>query len=125
VPLNKAVAARQTRVDLKQQDLAWMRSSVNVVRAAASQSGAGLGESLVVLINRTAQQAGLASALVNQAPSGENSIRVRMERGNFDSIVGWLGVLQQQHGVRVDNASFDRADRPGVVNASLVLTRAP
>jgi type II secretory pathway component PulM len=124
-PLYKAIAVRQARVELKQKDLAWMRSSVNAVRTAAMQSGGAVGESLVVLINRTAQQAGLAGALVNQAPSGENSIRVRLERGNFDSIVGWLGALELQSGIRVDTASFDRADKPGVVNASLVLTRSP
>jgi general secretion pathway protein M len=125
-PLGKAVTARQTRVDTKRQDLVWMRGAANAVQSVAAQSGGNMGgESLVVLINRTAQPAGLAGALVNQSPAGENSIRVRLERGNFDSIVNWLGTLQQQHSVRVDNASIDRADKPGIVNASLVLTRTP
>jgi general secretion pathway protein M len=125
-PLGKAVASRQTRVDTKKLDLVWMRGAANSVRMAAAQTGGNVsGESLVVLINRTAQPAGLASALVNQSPAGDNSIRVRLERGSFDSIVTWLGSLQQQYSVRVDNASIDRADKPGIVNASLVLTRTP
>ncbi|HTE40557.1 MAG TPA: type II secretion system protein GspM, partial [Steroidobacteraceae bacterium] len=125
-PLGKAVNARQTRVDMKRQDLVWMRGAANAVQSAAAQSGGAVsGESLVVLINRTAQPTGLANALVNQSPAGENSIRVRLERGSFDSMVSWLGTLEKQHSVRVDNASIDRADKPGIVNASLVLTRAP
>jgi len=123
-PLGKAVATRQTRVETKQQDLVWMRSVASTVRSAAMQSGGGGGESLVVLINRTAQQAGIASAVVNQSPSGENSIRVRLEGGNFDALVSWLGTLQQQYSIHADTASIDRTEKPGIVNASLLLTRA-
>jgi general secretion pathway protein M len=123
-PFAKAVATREARVNTKQQDLVWMRSVANSVRiASATQPGGNNGESLVVLINRTAQQSGLASALVNQAPAGDNSIRVRLERANFDSLVSWLGNLQQQYSIRVDNASIDRGEKTGIVNASLVLAR--
>ena len=123
-PFAKALGARQQRVDAKQQDLVWMRSMSNTVRAkAASRSGGASGESLVVLLNRTAQQAGITSALVNQAPQGDNSIRVRLEGAPFDAVVTWLGLLQEQSGVEVDNASVERAERAGVINASLTLTR--
>ena len=123
-PLVNAVATREARINTKQQDLVWMRSVANNVRmASAAQAGGAGGESLVVLINRTAQQAGIASALVNQAPSGENSIRVRLERANFDAVVAWIGSLQQQYSIRVETASIDRGEKPGVINASLVLTR--
>lgn len=123
-PLAKALDGRQTRVERKQQDLVWMRSMSNSVRmAVASRPGGMNGESLVVLINRTAQQAGIAGALTNQAPQGDNSIRVRLENASFDAVVAWLGLLEQQFGVQVENASVDRGEKIGVVNASLVLTR--
>jgi type II secretory pathway component PulM len=122
--LNKSLNGRQALVDRKQQDLVWMRSMSNTVRmAAASRPGGASGESLVVLINRTAQQAGIASALTNQAPQGDNSIRVRLERANFDAVVGWLGMLEQQFGIQTESASLDRGESLGIVNASLVLTR--
>jgi len=123
-PLAKTLSARQERVDRKQQDLVWMRSVSNTVRMSAATRPAGSGsESLVVLINRTAQQAGIMSALTNQAPQGDNGIRVRLEGASFDSLVTWLGLLDQQFGVQVDNASVDRADKAGIVNASVMLTR--
>jgi type II secretory pathway component PulM len=122
--LNKSLNGRQALVDRKQQDLVWMRSMSNAVRmAAASRPGGMSSESLVVLINRTAQQAGIASALTNQAPQGDNSIRVRLERANFDAVVGWLGMLEQQFGIQTESASLDRGESLGIVNASLVLTR--
>ncbi len=122
-PLAQSLNARQERVVKKQQDLVWMRSVSNNVRMAAASRGGSNNESLVVLINRTAQQAGIMSALVNQAPQGDNGIRVRLEGANFDSVVTWIGLLDQQHGVQVDTASVDRGDKTGIVNASLMLTR--
>jgi general secretion pathway protein M len=124
-PLANALHARQERVAEKRKDLVWMLSMQNAVRmAAASRGNQGInGESLVVMVNRTAQQAGIGSALVNQAPQGDNGIRVRLEGANFDAMVSWLGALEQQYGVRADTASVDRTDKIGIVNASLMLTR--
>jgi len=125
-PLANSLSARQNRVAVKQQDLAWMRSVSNTVRmAVASRPGqrGSNGESLVVLINRTAQQAGITGALVNQAPQGDSGIRVRLEGASFDALVTWIGLLEQQFGVQVDTASLDRSDKIGIVNASLMLTR--
>jgi general secretion pathway protein M len=123
-PLAISLRTRQERVANKQQDLVWMRSVSNSVRMMAASQPSGMsGESLVVLINRTAQQAGITGALTNQAPQGENGIRIRLEGASFDAMVAWLGVLDQQYGIRVDNASMDRGDKIGVVNASLMLAR--
>jgi general secretion pathway protein M len=121
-PFAKSLSARQETVDRKQQDLVWLRSMSNTVRMKAA-GGAGGGESLVVLVNRTAQQTGIAGALVNQAPQGDASIRVRLEGVSFDALMSWFGVLQERSGVEVDNASIERAERPGVVNASVTLQR--
>lgn len=124
-PVAMTVASRQARIERKQQDLAWMRSTANTVRMlAASQPNSSSGESLVVLVNRTAQQSGLATALSNQAPAGENSLRLRVEGGSFDAMVTWFAMLENQYAVRVETASIDSSDKPGIVNASLVLTRA-
>jgi general secretion pathway protein M len=123
-PLASSLRTRQERVANKQQDLIWMRSVSNSVRMMAAAQPAGTSaEPLVVLINRTAQQAGITGALTNQAPQGDNGIRIRLEGASFDAMVAWLGVLEQQYGVRVDNASMDRGDKIGVVNASLTLAR--
>lgn len=123
-PFAKAIDTRRQSVDRKQQDLVWMRSMSNTVRmkAGARPGGAG-GESLVVLVNRTAQQAGITGALVNQAPQGDNGIRVRLEGVQFDALVTWLGILHDQSSIDVDNASVERTERVGVVNASLTLLR--
>ena len=122
-PFAKALDKAQTRVERKQADLVWMRGAQNAVRMAAVQSGGATGESLVILVNRTAQQAGIAGALNNQAPQGDDGIRLRLENVSFDALVAWLGMLDQQLDVHVDNANIDRTDKIGIVNASILLKR--
>ena len=123
-PFYKAVSTRTARVERKQQDLAWLRSVAPTVRQiSASRPGANSGESLVVLIDRTARQSGLDRSLTGQTPNGDRGMRVRLESANFDALIAWLSGLQQQYNVSVESAAIDRTDKSGLVNASLVLTR--
>jgi general secretion pathway protein M len=125
-PFYKAVGSRAERVAQKEADLAWMRSAAGELQAlSASQpvQAANTGESLVVLIDRAARECGLASALTGQTPSGDSGIRVRLEAAEFDKLMVCLGTLQQVHAVTIESATIDRAAQPGLVNASLVLTR--
>lgn len=124
-PFYKTLNDRSARVARKQADLAWMRSVAGEMQMlGANQPAAGAsGESLVVLIDRSARECGLGSSLTGQTPSGETSIRVRLESAAFDTLIACLGSLQRMHSVSVDSATFDRTSKPGVVNASLVLNR--
>jgi general secretion pathway protein M len=123
-PFANAVNSRMARVERKQQDLAWLKGIAPTLRSLATSQPAGSNESLVVLIDRTARQAGLASAVTSQTPNGDRGMRVRLESANFDTLVAWLSSLQQQYGVSVESAAIDRSEKSGIVNASLVLTRA-
>jgi len=121
-PLNRSVSRAQERVEHKQADLAWMR------RVAPQLASAGpIGEqpttqdSLLVTVDRAAREAGLGSALTSSEPSGPGGLRVRLEKAPFDTLVGWLARLADRHGIRVESASIDNANEPGLVNAALVL----
>jgi type II secretory pathway component PulM len=128
-PFYGAVNSRAERVAKKQGDLAWMRSVGGEILAlsqsAPSAASLQTNESLVVLIDRSARECGLGSALTGQTPTGENGIRVRLEQAEFDKLIVCLGSLQQSHSVTIESANIDRTAKPGFVNASLVLTRPP
>ena len=113
-----------SRVAQKTTDLAWMQASAPQAMAAAgiAQAG-GSGESLVVLVDRTAREAGLGNSLRDQSPDGNNGLRLRIEGASFDTLVTWLANLQQQHGVSIEAATVDAA-APGLVNATLSLKHA-
>ncbi len=126
-PFYAALAAREASVTRKKADLAWMRSVVGemqVLGANQPMVAAPTNESLVVLVDRTAREAGLSSALTGQTPNGDTGIRVRLESAAFDRTMQWLGMLELSHGVSIESATFDRTQTPGVVNANLVLNRA-
>lgn len=111
------------RVEQKSADLAWMQASAPQAIAAAGMTQAAGGESLVVLVARTAREAGLGEALRDQSPDGSAGLRLRIEAASFDTLVTWLGSLQQQYGVTIESATIDAA-APGLVNATLSLKQA-
>jgi type II secretory pathway component PulM len=123
LPFTTTTSRMAARVEQKSADLAWMRAQAPHAAAAAGLAQSRSGESLVVIVDRTARQAGLGATLRDQSPSGNAGLRLRMEAAPFDTLVTWLAVLQQQHGVGIEAATIDAAG-PGLVNATLSLTHA-
>ena len=119
LPLDSSVSKARSRVNQKQTDLVWMRGVAPVLAQAPAHQGNG--ESLIVIVDRSARESGLGSALAGSEPNGPGSINVRLEKASFDAMVGWLSRLSQQNGISVDGANIDTAGAPGVVNAALVL----
>ena len=123
LPFTTTTSRMSSRVEQKSADLAWMRAQAPHALAAAGMAQARSGESLVVIVDRTARQAGLGPTVRDQSPSGNAGLRLRMEAAPFDTLVTWLAVLQQQHGIGIEAATIDAAG-PGLVNATLSLTHA-
>ncbi len=124
-PLYKVVNERSSRVTQKQQDLAWMQSMAPQLRALGNtRPTINTNESLVVIIASTAGRANIASSLAGQTPTGNNSVRVRLEGVQFDSLVNWLGILHAEFNIAIESADINHSAQPGQVNASLTLTRA-
>jgi general secretion pathway protein M len=93
-------------------------------RGAAAQAGnVDSTQSLVLVIDQTTRNSGLAQHLKRNQPDGTNSIRLRFENAPFDAMVTWLNGLQTQHGMAVTAANIDGAPEAGRVNCNLTLTR--
>jgi general secretion pathway protein M len=121
LPLETSVAKAHNRVEQKQEDLKWMRTVGHELANAPAISQPASGESMLVIVDRAAREAGLGGALTNSEPSGPNGLRVRLEKAPFGLIVGWLSRLTEQHGITVESANMDATGEPGVVNAGIVL----
>jgi general secretion pathway protein M len=120
VPLDRSVSHAHARVGKKQADLVWMRG-VAPELAAAGPPPAASGESLLVIVDRSARESGLASSLAGSEPSGPGGLSVRLEKASFDTLIAWLARLSDQNGIRVDTATIENAGAPGIVNAAVVL----
>jgi general secretion pathway protein M len=123
LPFQTATHRLSQRLEKKQVDLAWMRQVAPQVGSAGASAGAAdSDESLVVLVDRTARDAGLGNSLRDQSPDRDNSLRLRLEGVPFDAMVAWLATLQSQYGVAIEAAIIDGTG-PGVVNANVTLGR--
>jgi general secretion pathway protein M len=122
MPLQSAVSSAVRRNETKRQDLAWMQVNAPEIRAAGGQLPADTGEAPVVLVDRVAREAGLASALRGTQPSG-TGVRVQLEAAPFDTLVSWLATLDERYGLAIETITVDRTAQPGMVNASITFTQ--
>ncbi|MBW4053307.1 MAG: type II secretion system protein M [Proteobacteria bacterium] len=120
LPLDHRVARLQSEVARKQADLVWMRTAAPEIAAAGPMRSTS-GESLIVIVDQSAHEAGLGSSLAGSQPSGRGNLSVQLEKAPFDTLIAWLARLSQQNGVQIENATIDSAGKPGLVNASLIL----
>jgi general secretion pathway protein M len=121
MPLDGSVSKARSRISQKQADLVWMRGVAPVLAASAPLHQGGTGESLLVIVDRSARESGLGSSLAGSEPNGPGGIQVRLEKASFDAMIGWLSRLSQQNGISVEGATIDTAGAPGIVNAAIVL----
>jgi type II secretory pathway component PulM len=123
LPLQRSVHAGAQRIESKRNDLTWLRSMAPQLRGGlpSTHTVAPLRESLVVLVDRTARDAGIGKSLVGSQPSGDGGLNVRFEEAPFDAMIGWLSQLGERYGVHADSATIDAAKTTGTVNATLVL----
>jgi type II secretory pathway component PulM len=122
VSLDRSVSRAHVRLAHKQAELAWMRSVAPQLAAAAPAASVPTSQqSLIVVIDNAAREAGLSTSLTSSQPSGQGGLRVQLEKAPFDILVGWLARLSEQRGIRVDSATIDSAGAPGLVNARIVL----
>jgi general secretion pathway protein M len=123
VPLYTIAGRLERRVEQKREDLTWMRSVAGELQAAGP-AAAGGGQSLIVIVDESAQTAGLGSAVTGTQPSGTGGVRVRLEGAAFDTVVAWLANLEQRYGLSIESATIDRGAQSGIVNASVILRNA-
>lgn len=112
--------------DLAQaQDLvAWMHAHEADARQLAKngeQGGPSVvdSRSLLTTVTTSAQKSGLV--LQRFEPSGERGMRVWLQDVPFTSLAAWLEQLDRQYGIKVDQASIDRGENPGLITARLTL----
>jgi len=122
LPLSSKVTATRKRIEVKQNDLAFIQNALPQLQSAGP-GGGGIanGESLVVLIDSSARESGLGKSLASSQPMPDKGLRIRLDHVAFDALVAWLARLSQSHGVRVESAEIEGTGEVGLVNAGLVL----
>jgi type II secretory pathway component PulM len=79
--------------------------------------------SLIPLVSQTASAFGLAFG--DFRADGDTRLGLELREGDFDALLGWLGVLMQQHGIVVVSIDVRGTATAGRVDAALVVARTP
>lgn len=95
---------------------------VGLQPAAPALGQQGQGQTLVVLINASAKEHGIA--LTRAREDGPSGVQIAFGSVSFDMLVDWLVLLEKQSSITVDSASLTSAKQKGIVNGQIVLHRS-
>ena len=124
-PIADFRAEAQAEMEASRDLLEWVRSKEPAVRALANtgaESGqtGSLGDAdLLKTVTDSADKSGMP--LQRFEPSGDQAMRIWLEKVPFTDLTQWLAHLESRYGLAVDQASLDRADQPGLVDARITL----
>ncbi|MEJ2455013.1 MAG: type II secretion system protein M [Candidatus Thiodiazotropha sp.] len=127
-PFVESVEQKRLLVKGQETTLEWMRENLGEVqRLRGQRQAAGVSnsnEALLTLVDRTAKQSQLRQQIKRIKPQGDDTVQLWVEQAAFDSLIKWVGGLNQLYGIQIDSLNIDRHELPGIVNARLVLQRA-
>jgi len=129
-PFQLKVEQLESRIAKQKTDIQWMRNAAQEVKQLQgsaignSQRNLRKGQSLLALVDRTAKQNKLASAMKRVEPDGSKRVRVWLEKATFDDVTKWLFKLQNDYQLEIESAVFDRTEDDGRVDVRLVFLGA-
>lgn len=110
--------AEKSRLFIDVQRAAAVAPREQTARPTANQS-------LLVVINRSAESHGLRNAVTRtrQDTADANVLNVTLQGAPFNTLLSWLVTLETEHGVSVEAASISSARAAGIVNGQIRLRR--
>jgi general secretion pathway protein M len=122
-PLTQGASSLRSSIDAKERVLTYLYRAEGLTDAVDDRP-VRAAESLVVLVDQTAQANGLSGSLTRTRPDGATRINISFENAPFDKMLGWLIALQQNEGVYVEGASINDTRERGRVSGQLLLSRS-
>lgn len=115
-PWQTAMQHMSRVVPIKRTELAWMREQAEVMGPINSSSNSsanfiGQNQSLMSVLQKTANQKGLQKSIKQITPRPENdSVSVLMEEVSFNGWVRWVTDLEKRYGINVVQLNAERDD---------------
>jgi type II secretory pathway component PulM len=126
-PLSRDIALQRQAISQLEADYRHMvEAAAAVTRLQRLAAGGtppgqpGLKVSLLAKVDSSLQRGGLADALQEIRPDGEQVLRVSLRKSPFEKVVLWLDYLRSE-GIEVTRASFNADDEPGHVQLTVQL----
>lgn len=127
LPFQQQVEKQRSLVDSQRSTLKWMQEGAAEIKRLKQQQVSSNrpsnGEALLTLVDRTANTNQLRQFIQRLKPEGGVAVQIWVEQAPFDSLIKWLGLLVNQHGILLESVSIERQEKPGLINARLNLQR--
>lgn len=130
LPAGEAVARLERQVQSQQALVSWMQQAAHEIRALQGEGDGGDGSSgsgdqaVFAVAEENVQAAELSEFVRRVEPARDGGARLVFEKVSFDTLMGWLTALRNDHGLVATRLRVDRGDATGRVNARLVLERS-
>ena len=125
-PFMKKTEEYTAKISKQEIEIEWLKkASLEVKQLQASSSGVTTqrhaGESLLVVVDRTAKQNNLEDSLKRVEPDGSDRVRVWLDNAPFDEVAKWLSLLQSNYQLDIESAEYDKVEMVGRDNVRLVM----
>lgn len=126
-PLVNARDMKMQQVENNQALLNWMTTKSAEVKQIRLSNPEAIrsdsNRSLLAIVDSLANQLGLRSSIKQIEPNGPNNVTIWMDEIEFDVLITMLGQLEKRNGIMVNEASVNKLDQPGFVQARIQLYR--
>ena len=121
-PLGEARRAAEARLATQRLIAADLERAAVQLPGGARSKRAG-NQSLISIVDRSIRSSAIGKPASRLQPAGDTRARIWLEDVPFDALIRWIGELDSQYGVQVENADIDRSTGAGLVDARLTLVR--
>ncbi len=122
-PLQQGREQAWSRLQSRQQAVAWMEQAAGQVAQLKKKRGTGFKDrgqqSLLTLLDQTARLQGLGEGIRRGERAGDQGVRLWLEGVQFDPLILWLERMEREYGIVVEEFSAESTGLPGQVNARL------
>lgn len=121
VPASGNIKKLKTSIPKKQQQLASMKSQARLIKTSSGKSKSRITGNVLSRVEQISRNLSLETTIETMEPQGENGVRLVIPEIEFNKLMDYINALSSQN-MRVESATLDAGDIPGILSARLVLT---
>ena len=128
-PWHRTSTNMTATLPVMRENLVWMRTQGEALSNGgidlASTQFKGSGDSLLSIIEQTANRTGVQASIQQLVPENQGrEVRVVMGDAEFNKWLAWIDVLYKEYGVDIEQVATEREDeRPNVVDIRATFIR--
>jgi len=127
-PWHRAISHMESVIEPLRTNLVWMRQQSEHLSsggAVTKSQAKGVNESLLSILEKTAQQYNVRGAIQQLVPAQQGKqVSVVLEEANFNQWVRWIDVLLTQYAVTISQLTAERDDdKPNIAEIRVTFER--